>query len=55
MAAHGINPQAVVVLTDGYLGGDWGQWSCPVLWCVLDNKRAVPDVGQVVHLKAEAL
>jgi len=52
---HGINPQAVVVITDGYLASDWGQWPCPVLWCVLDNKRAVPDVGQVVHLKAETL
>jgi len=55
MDEHGINPQAVVVLTDGYLAGDWGQWSCPVLWCVLDNRRAVPDVGQVVHIKAGAL
>jgi len=55
MDKHGINPQAVVVITDGYLAGDWGQWSCPVLWCVLDNKRAVPDVGQVVHLKAREL
>lgn len=55
MDEHGINPQAVVVITDGYLAGDWGQWPCPVLWCVLDNKRAVPDVGQVVHIKAEAL
>lgn len=55
MDEHGINPQAVVVITDGYLASDWGQWPCPVLWCVLDNKRAVPDVGQVVHIKAEAL
>jgi len=55
MDEHGINPQAVVVITDGYLAGDWGQWSCPVLWCVLDNKRAVPDVGQVLHLKAREL
>jgi len=26
-----ITPQAVIVITDGYLGGVWGQWSCPVL------------------------
>jgi len=49
--AHGLNPQAVVVLTDGYLAGDWGQWSSPVLWCVLGNKTARPDVGQTVHIK----
>jgi predicted metal-dependent peptidase len=51
MAQHGIKPQAVVVLTDGYLGGSWGQWSVPVLWCILDNARAMPDVGKVVHIK----
>ena len=55
MKDHKVTPQAVVVLTDGELYGGWGQWSCPVLWCVLDNKQAVPDVGQVLHLKAEAL
>lgn len=52
MAEQGIIPQAVVVLTDGYLGGVWGTWSCPVLWCVLDNKSANPSVGQTVHIKS---
>lgn len=52
MAEHGINPQAVVVLTDGYLGGTWGTWTSPVLWCVLDNKSANPSVGQTVHIKS---
>jgi len=50
MAEHNINPQAAVVLTDGYLGGTWGTWSCPVLWCVLDNKSANPSCGQTVHI-----
>jgi len=43
-------PQAAVVLTDGYLYGGWGSWTCPVLWCVLNNRRAVPTVGTVVHI-----
>lgn len=51
MAEKRIKPQAVVVLTDGYLGGDWGVWDCPVLWCVIDNKSAVPPNGKVVHIK----
>jgi predicted metal-dependent peptidase len=50
MQANGINPQAVIVFTDGYLGGGWGQWNCPVLWCVLDNKSAQPDNGKCVHI-----
>lgn len=46
-----ISAQAVIVFTDGYLGGDWGTWSQPVLWCVIDNKSAKPTVGKAVHVK----
>ena len=55
MAEHGIKPQAVIVLTDGYLGGNWGQWACPVLWCLLDNDRAKPDVGKHVNIKSREM
>ena len=51
MTAHGVKPQAAVVLTDGYLGGSWGRWACPVLWCIVGNKNAVPDVGKYVHVE----
>jgi predicted metal-dependent peptidase len=50
-----IEPQCAIVVTDGYLGGDWGEWSCPVLWVVINNKRAVPSVGKVVHVTTEQL
>jgi len=52
ITAKGIKPQAVVVITDGYLGRSWGQWSCPVLWVIIDNKSAKPDVGVAVHVKS---
>tara|TARA_R100000951_G_scaffold36485_1_gene31265 strand:+ start:2470 stop:3672 length:1203 start_codon:yes stop_codon:yes gene_type:complete len=52
MTKEGITPQAAVVLTDGELYAGWGEWSCPVLWAVLDNDRAVPDVGKCVHIKS---
>jgi len=55
MKDHKVTPQAVVVLTDGELYGGWGQWSCPVLWCVLDNKTAKPDTGKVVHINGREL
>jgi predicted metal-dependent peptidase len=51
MAEHGIKPECVVVLTDGYLGGSWGQWSVPVLWCIQGNKSANADVGVTVHIE----
>ena len=55
MKEHNINPQAVIVLTDGWLSGGWGDWSCPVLWCMIDNKDAKPDVGNSVHITAHDL
>jgi predicted metal-dependent peptidase len=50
MTAQGIKPQAVVVLTDGYLGG-WGTWSVPVLWCIVGGNKAVADCGKTVHVE----
>ena len=52
MADKSIKPQACIVLTDGYLGGSWGTWTCPVLWCIIDNDSARPDVGKYVHVQS---
>jgi predicted metal-dependent peptidase len=46
---HSIKPEAVVMLTDGYVGS-WGTWSVPVLWCILNNRSANPSVGKAVHI-----
>jgi predicted metal-dependent peptidase len=48
--ANNINAQAVIVLTDGYLGGDWGAWTMPLLWGILDNKHAQPTIGKTLHI-----
>ena len=45
----GVTPQAVVMLTDGYVSS-WGRWDVPVLWCVIGSK-AVPPVGRVVYVE----
>ena len=50
-----IKPQAAIIITDGYLYGGWGKWDCPVLWVIIDNKHATPNVGQVVHVNSEDL
>jgi predicted metal-dependent peptidase len=52
MREESVNVQAAIVFTDGYVGGDWGQWDCPVLWVILDNKTCVPPFGTTVHVKA---
>jgi predicted metal-dependent peptidase len=51
MTEHSIKPQAVVVLTDGYLGGSWGTWTVPVLWCIQGNKHATADCGKTIHIE----
>jgi len=50
MRVTGIKSQATIVLTDGYVWGDWGTWDNPLLWCIIDNKSATPDVGKVLHI-----
>lgn len=47
-----IVPECVVVLTDGYVGGDWGgTWTSPVLWCIVGGCKDVPSVGQSIHME----
>lgn len=50
-----MKPQAAIILTDGYLGGSWGTWNCPVLWCILDNKHAQASVGKTIHIDSQDL
>ena len=49
---NNINAQAAIVLTDGHLYGGWGQWTMPVLWTIMDNPNAKPDVGKTVNIKS---
>ena len=55
MQEHGIDPQAVIIITDGHLYSGWGQWSHPVLWVIIDNNDAKPDYGKYIHVTSEEL
>ena len=55
MADKSIKATAIINITDGYLGGDWGTWDAPLLWCILDNTRAQPPVGKVVHIQTKQM
>jgi predicted metal-dependent peptidase len=50
---NNIKPQATVVLTDGCIFGGWGEWDHPVLWVIIDNERATPPFGSVIHVSRE--
>jgi predicted metal-dependent peptidase len=55
MTDNNIKAQAAIVITDGYLGGSWGKWDCPVLWVIINNKNAKPDVGVAIHVNTRDL
>lgn len=48
-----IQPECVIMLTDGYVP-NWGRgWTCPVVWCIVNNKRVVPTVGKAIYINVE--
>ena len=46
-----IKPECVIMLTDGYVGSDWGgNWECPVLWTIVGGNSDVAPVGKTIHI-----
>lgn len=44
-----IDPECALVLTDGYLSGDWGTWEQPVFWGIT-SRGIKSDVGVSVYV-----
>lgn len=54
MHKHKIEPVCAIVLTDGWVGSDWGgHWNCPVLWTIVGNPSANPAIGSAIHMEDE--
>lgn len=50
MRDNNIRPDCIVVLSDGYVGDDWGgDWPAPTLWC-LNSKHINAPTGVTVHI-----
>ena len=48
----GIKPECIIVLTDGYVGNDWGSdWDAPIIWTIVGGNDVVAPIGQTVHVK----
>jgi len=46
-----IQPEAIIMLTDGYIG-DWGnEWQAPILWTICGGNNAYAPVGKTIHVK----
>ena len=49
-----LKPDALVVLTDGYMHSNppaWASLTAPTLWCVIGNADYTPPKGQIVNIK----
>ena len=45
-----MQPECAVILTDGYVGDDWGgQWPCPTLWGITSD--IVSSIGKTVRVQ----
>lgn len=47
---HGIKPECVIMLTDGYVGS-WGDWEVPILWAICGGNKCVAPVGKTIHIE----
>jgi len=46
-----IKPECVIMLTDGYVGDDWGgEWPCPVMWTIVNGNADVAPNGKTIHI-----
>jgi len=54
MKEKAIAPDALVILSDGYMSSNPAQWASgkyPVLWCIIGNEGWTPPRGQLVNVK----
>jgi predicted metal-dependent peptidase len=47
-----IEPECIIILTDGYVGNDWGsEWTAPTLWCIVNGDKGVTaSNGKTIHI-----
>jgi predicted metal-dependent peptidase len=46
-----IVPECVIMLTDGYVGDDWGSdWTAPTIWAITQANHATADNGKTIYL-----
>jgi predicted metal-dependent peptidase len=51
MKEHKLEPSCSILITDGYVGDDWGgDWPSPILYVISDNPTAVPPSGMVARI-----
>jgi predicted metal-dependent peptidase len=47
-----IKPECIIMLSDGYVGNDWGSdWTAEVLWCIVGGNDVCAPNGKTIHVK----
>lgn len=47
-----IEPECIIVLTDGYVGGDWGSdWTAPLMWVIVGGNKDMATHGKTIHVE----
>lgn len=47
-----IKPECTIILSDGYVGSDWGsEWTSEVLWCLVGGNTDIAPNGKTIHVK----
>lgn len=47
-----IAPECIIMLTDGYVGSDWGnEWTAPLLWVIVGGNDDVAPNGKTIHIR----
>ena len=47
---HKLEPQCIILITDGYVEYPQTAPSCPVIWVMVNNKHTVPPFGSVIRV-----
>jgi len=45
-----LDPQCIIVITDGYIEFPQAPPTCPTIWVMVDNKTTVPPFGSVIRV-----
>ena len=56
MVEHKLKPDALVMLSDGYMHSNppgWARLNMPILWCIIGNSDYTPPKGQLVTIKED--
>lgn len=52
MRDNQIKPDCIIQITDGEIFGSWGTgYPAPVLWVIINNPKAQPPSGKVLHVE----